>query len=58
MRNQFQALATSSNEDIETTIKNWNSDFGDAGISNMKETIEQILIENIPDVICKFYGDS
>ena len=25
---------------------------------NMKETIEQILIENIPDVICKFYGDS
>ena len=33
LRNQFQALATSSNEDIETTIKNWNSDFGDAGIS-------------------------
>ena len=33
MRNQFQALATSSNEDIETTIKNWNYDFGDAGIS-------------------------
>ena len=25
---------------------------------NMKETIEQILIENIPDAICKFYGDS
>ena len=25
---------------------------------NMKETIEQILIENISDVVCKFYGDS
>ena len=25
---------------------------------NMKQTIEKILTENIPDVICKFYGDS
>ena len=25
---------------------------------NMKEKIEQILIENISDVVCKFYGDS
>ncbi len=33
LRNQFQALAISSDEDIEITIKNWNSDFGDAGIS-------------------------
>ena len=33
LRNQFQALALSSDEDIEITIKNWNSDFGDAGIS-------------------------
>tara|TARA_B100000035_G_scaffold87443_1_gene73452 strand:+ start:185 stop:400 length:216 start_codon:yes stop_codon:yes gene_type:complete len=24
----------------------------------MKQTIEKILTENIPDVICKFYGDS
>lgn len=33
LRNQFQALAIASDEDIEITIKNWNSDFGDAGIS-------------------------
>ncbi len=33
LRNQFQALALSFDEDIEITIKNWNSDFGDAGIS-------------------------
>ena len=25
---------------------------------NMKQTIEKILTENIPDVKCKFYGDS
>ncbi len=25
---------------------------------NMKEIIEQILVENIPDAVCKFYGDS
>ena len=24
----------------------------------MKEIIEQILLENIPDAVCKFYGDS
>ena len=28
------------------------------GFLDMKETIEQILIENIPDVVCKFYGNS
>lgn len=33
LRNQFQALAISYDEDIETAIKNWVSDFGDAGIS-------------------------
>ena len=32
-RNQFQALAVSHEEDIETTLKNWVSDAGDAGIS-------------------------
>jgi phospholipid transport system substrate-binding protein len=32
-RNQFQALAVSHEEDIETTLKNWISDAGDAGIS-------------------------
>jgi len=32
-RNQFQALAISNNEDIESTINNWVSDAGDAGIS-------------------------
>ncbi len=32
-RNQFQALAISNNEDIESTINNWISDAGDAGIS-------------------------
>ena len=32
-RNQFQALAVSNGEDIETTLKNWISDAGDAGIS-------------------------
>ena len=25
---------------------------------NMKEAIEQILMQNIPDAVCKFYGDS
>ena len=25
---------------------------------NMKENIEKIIIENIPDAICEFYGDS
>tara|TARA_X000000368_G_scaffold206725_1_gene163190 strand:- start:979 stop:1563 length:585 start_codon:yes stop_codon:yes gene_type:complete len=33
LRNQFQALAISFDEDIEIAIKNWVSDFGDAGIS-------------------------
>jgi phospholipid transport system substrate-binding protein len=33
LRNQFQALAISYDEDIEIAIKNWVSDFGDAGIS-------------------------
>lgn len=33
LRNQFQALAISYDEDIENTTKNWVSDFGDAGIS-------------------------
>lgn len=32
-RNQFQALAQSHNEDIDSTLKNWVSDAGDAGIS-------------------------
>ena len=32
-RNQFQALAVSHEENIETTLKNWVSDAGDAGIS-------------------------
>ena len=32
-RNQFQALAISNNEKIESTIDNWVSDAGDAGIS-------------------------
>ena len=32
-RNQFQALAVSNGADIETTLKNWISDAGDAGIS-------------------------
>ena len=32
-RNQFQALAKSHNEDIDSTLKNWVSDAGDAGIS-------------------------
>ena len=32
-RNQFQALAISNNEDIESTLDNWVSDAGDAGIS-------------------------
>ena len=32
-RNQFQALAISNNEDIESTLNNWVSDAGDAGIS-------------------------
>ena len=32
-RNQFQALAVSHEEDIETTLNNWISDAGDAGIS-------------------------
>ena len=32
-RNQFQALAVSHEGDIETTLKNWVSDAGDAGIS-------------------------
>ena len=32
-RNQFQALAISNNEIIESTIDNWVSDAGDAGIS-------------------------
>tara|TARA_B100000965_G_scaffold157150_1_gene130965 strand:- start:2391 stop:3017 length:627 start_codon:yes stop_codon:yes gene_type:complete len=32
-RNQFQALAISNNEDIESTLSNWVSDAGDAGIS-------------------------
>tara|TARA_Y100000992_G_C21217529_1_gene468680 strand:- start:70 stop:696 length:627 start_codon:yes stop_codon:yes gene_type:complete len=32
-RNQFQALAISNNEDIESTLNNWISDAGDAGIS-------------------------
>jgi len=32
-RNQFQALAISNNEDIESTLANWVSDAGDAGIS-------------------------
>ena len=32
-RNQFQALAVSHEEDIETTLKNWISDAGDSGIS-------------------------
>jgi phospholipid transport system substrate-binding protein len=32
-RNQFQALAISNNEKIESTIDNWISDAGDAGIS-------------------------
>ena len=25
---------------------------------SMKEIIEQILLENIPDAVCKFYGES
>ena len=33
LRNKFQALAISYDEDIEIAIKNWVSDFGDAGIS-------------------------
>ena len=32
-RNQFQALAISNNEKIESTLDNWVSDAGDAGIS-------------------------
>ena len=32
-RNQFQALAQSHNEDIDSTLKNWVSDAGDAGIT-------------------------
>ena len=32
-RNQFQALAISNNEDVESTLANWVSDAGDAGIS-------------------------
>ena len=32
-RNQFQTLAISNNEKIESTIDNWVSDAGDAGIS-------------------------
>ena len=32
-RNQFQALAISNNEKIESTIDSWVSDAGDAGIS-------------------------
>ena len=32
-RNQFQALAISNNEEIESTLDNWVSDAGDAGIS-------------------------
>jgi len=32
-RNQFEALAISNNEDIESTLNNWVSDAGDAGIS-------------------------
>tara|TARA_B100000214_G_C23813438_1_gene556090 strand:+ start:46 stop:678 length:633 start_codon:yes stop_codon:yes gene_type:complete len=32
-RNQFKALAVSHNDDIESTILNWVSDAGDAGIS-------------------------
>ena len=32
-RNQFQALAISNNDDIESTLNNWVSDAGDAGIS-------------------------
>ena len=32
-RNQFQALASKNNEDIEATLKGWVSDAGDAGIS-------------------------
>ena len=32
-RNQFQALAISNNEDIESTLNKWVSDAGDAGIS-------------------------
>ncbi len=32
-RNQFQALAISNNENIESTLDNWVSDAGDAGIS-------------------------
>ena len=32
-RNQFQALATSHNHDIELTLQNWVSDAGDAGVS-------------------------
>ena len=32
-RNQFQALAISNNEDIESTLNSWVSDAGDAGIS-------------------------
>ena len=32
-RNQFQDLAKSHNEDIDSTLKNWVSDAGDAGIS-------------------------
>ena len=32
-RNQFQALASKNNGDIEATLKGWVSDAGDAGIS-------------------------
>jgi phospholipid transport system substrate-binding protein len=32
-RNQFQALASNNNGDIEATLKGWVSDAGDAGIS-------------------------
>ena len=32
-RNQFQALASKNNGDIEATLKGWVSDVGDAGIS-------------------------
>ena len=32
-RNQFQALASKNNGDIESTLKGWVSDAGDAGIS-------------------------
>ena len=32
-RNQFEALAISNNEDIESTLNKWVSDAGDAGIS-------------------------